>query len=299
MERKNIDVVFIVLHYMAEETTINCVEKLKEKIDTNNYKIVIVDNASTNGSGKNLMARYEKDDFIRVLLNDKNLGFAKGNNIGFKYAKDYFSPKFIVLMNNDVFLVEDALMNKISHEYEKCNFAVLGPLIMTKDGMCDVNPMNDVIENKSQIIKRMKLLKRMRFLKTHNLFFLYETIANICNFFIKKKKQQDVKNYMERKYNVQLHGCFLVFSEKYIERFDGLDDRTFLYMEEDILYKHMKENQLTTVYVPNIIVYHEEDVSTNSLKRTEKEKMKFKYNQLIDSCNILLEVYEDYEKQKM
>lgn len=300
MKENKTDIVFVVLHYMAKEVTKKCVEKIKEKIDVNSYKIVIVDNASANGSGQELMEYYATDDFVKVLLNNKNLGFAKGNNVGFQYATKYLSPRFIVLMNNDVFLIEDKLMYKIEREYEKSQFAVLGPLIMTRDGKCNINPIENAFDNKDQIKKKIKSLKRTQFLRKYHLLLLYSMVIKIVLLIKGNKQKQNrtcYKNYLESKYNVQLHGCFLVFSQKYMEYFNGLDDRTFLYMEEDILYKHMKENRLVTAYIPDIIVYHEEDVSTDSVVRTEKEKKQFLYKCLIESCNDLLKVYEEYEKK--
>ena len=87
-----------------------------------------------------------------------------------------------------------------------------------------------------------------------------------------------------------------MFSEKYTERFDGLDDRTFLFREEAILYKHMLENNMVTVYQPEITVFHEEDAATDQFRKTEKQKALFELDNHIKSLNILLDVYSEYEK---
>ncbi len=54
---------------------------------TDMYKIVIVDNASPDKSGALLKEHYKNDDHVEVLLNQENLGFARGNNVGFRYAE--------------------------------------------------------------------------------------------------------------------------------------------------------------------------------------------------------------------
>ena len=77
------DVVFVILHYMAIDVTMKSVEYITENIDTNQYHIVIVDNASGNGSGEELKAFYLDRGDVTVLINEENLGFAKGNNVGF------------------------------------------------------------------------------------------------------------------------------------------------------------------------------------------------------------------------
>ena len=79
-------IVFIILHYLAEEETYRSVDSIKNKIDVEEYKIVIVDNGSPDQSGERLQRKYSNESKIDVILTGKNLGFAKGNNVGFKYA---------------------------------------------------------------------------------------------------------------------------------------------------------------------------------------------------------------------
>lgn len=61
------------------EETINCVSSIRKNIDTSNYHIIVVDNASPNKTGFQLK-KYGDDSTVTVLLSEKNLGFANGNN---------------------------------------------------------------------------------------------------------------------------------------------------------------------------------------------------------------------------
>ena len=81
------DIVFVILHYMVEEETYRCVEYIRDRIDTKDYHIVIVDNASSNGSGMLVEKKYSDSLDVSVLLNQKNVGYSRGNNIGFRYTK--------------------------------------------------------------------------------------------------------------------------------------------------------------------------------------------------------------------
>ena len=80
-------IVFVILHYLAIDETYKSVDSIEKKIDTDMYKIVIVDNASPDKSGALLKEHYKNDDHVEVLLNQENLGFARGNNVGFRYAE--------------------------------------------------------------------------------------------------------------------------------------------------------------------------------------------------------------------
>lgn len=53
-----------------------------------NNPIIIVDNCSPNGSGKQLEKMYSKCINITVIINEENQGFAKGNNLGYQYIKE-------------------------------------------------------------------------------------------------------------------------------------------------------------------------------------------------------------------
>lgn len=290
------DIVFVILHYMVEEETCKCVEYIRKRIDTKDYHIVIVDNASPDDSGKRIEKAFAESRDVTVILNKENLGFARGNNVGFFYAKQQWNPKYIVLMNNDVYLLERELFGKLEQEYSDSRFAVLGPLIMTGDGRCNVNPIRVKPMEKEDVVKEIRLYRRKKIEYQYYLIgiknFFYKIIKGNKASTIKKNK-----DYIERKENVQLHGCFMAFSQEYIEKFDGLDDRTFLYREEAILYKHMLENHMKTVYLPDIMVFHKEDASTDQLVKTEREKALFEIKNHLDSLNVMLEVYEFYDKQ--
>lgn len=284
-------IVFVILHYLAKEETYKSVASIHDKIDTDDYRIVIVDNASPDHSGKILQERYADDEKVHVILNEENSGFAKGNNVGFRYAKREWNPDYIVLMNNDVYLLDSDMMERIEEEYAKSQFAVLGPMIMTVDGRCNINPIRLKEMTKQEVEHEIDIFTFRKKLYQYHLKELRDFYRRLRP--IHKKKVY--KNFTERLEQVQLHGCFMVFSSKYIERFDGLDDRTFLFREEAILYKHLNENGLKSVYLPTIHVFHREDASTDEMIKKGKQKELFEIENHLKSLAVLKTVYDEYE----
>ena len=65
--------VFIILHYLAEDMTKECVKYIQNHLDMNRIRIVIVDNASSNGSGARLKQFYKDNEYCDVILNDENM----------------------------------------------------------------------------------------------------------------------------------------------------------------------------------------------------------------------------------
>lgn len=88
-------------------------------------KLLLVDNGSKNESGKVLKEKYQHENKIHILMQKENLGFAKGNNIGFSYAKEQLKCDYIVLLNNDTFILQEEFFDLIKEEYKKsriCSF---------------------------------------------------------------------------------------------------------------------------------------------------------------------------------
>lgn len=89
-------VYIIILNWNGKDLTKECVESLL-KVEYDNYKILVVDNGSSDGSVGVLLKRFTD---IEVLELDDNFGYADGNNAGFRSLKKN-KPKYIIFLNND------------------------------------------------------------------------------------------------------------------------------------------------------------------------------------------------------
>lgn len=276
---------FLILHYLSIDDTLKCVDSIK-KINYDNYKIFIVDNGSSNNTGKDLLDKYKDEELVEVILSSDNLGFARGNNLGFKYIKDNYNPDFIVMINNDILINQNDFCNKIIDEFNNSNFSVLGPkIILPGNNICN---FDEKMLSLKKYKKDLKSKKIQRFLNKCYLRYIYSIFNKIKNIFVKKVAFD--KN--SRKEDVLLHGCCLIFSKKYIDKFDGIDDRTFLYYEEQLLYIRLKKNNMLAVYNPEIEVFHNECSSTKKSAKDKRKRFDFVLNNEINSLNILIDEME-------
>ena len=100
---------YVILHYQDINITKKSVYSLlKSTVDS---KIIIVDNCSPNGSGVTLERELSNEERVTVILNPHNDGFARGNNLGYKFAKEEYNPDIIVVMNNDI-IISDSMFEK-------------------------------------------------------------------------------------------------------------------------------------------------------------------------------------------
>ena len=289
-----IDIVFVVLHYLTIDDTIECVNSIKEKCKKGNFRIVIVDNASPNNSKNELKEVYENDTDIHLVLLSENLGFANGNNKGIEFARKKYSPRFIVVMNNDVNLLQENTIELIEDEYKRSRFGVLGPMVYTADGRCNDNPGPDAPMTLKELDSMIHSAKKYYLMCKLNLRYVYALIEKIKYKIIEKKEDRySYCDYLNTKYNVQLHGCFLCFSEVYFKEFNGFYPGTFLYLEEDILFYLTQKANIKTVYFPELKIYHKEDSSSKAAWKTNNEREKKKAKYVLQSA----EAFREYLKE--
>lgn len=283
-------IVYVILHYLTIQDTMKCVESILENKANNNVRIIIVDNASYNDSGRELKKIYKERDDVTVIINEKNLGFSKGNNVGFIVAKN-MNADFIVLCNNDTYLIQKDFNEKIIKEYECSKFAVLGPQIILKNNK--INPVVKNIPNIDELNCELKKMKKSYLLETIYLRMIYRNLKK--NKIIKNDefKNVDVAKKIE---NCVLHGCFLIFSRKYIDIFDGLNDKTFLFREEELLALRLRKTNLKSIYNPEIKIYHNEDSATNFLNKNTRKKELFVLKNMIFSTKILINEMKNINK---
>jgi len=282
---------FIILHYQTIEDTIECVNSILETIKYPELNIVVVDNASTNGSGKTLEEMFSMHKKIFFIHNPENLGFAKGNNVGYSFAKDKLRSEFIALINNDTIINQSDFIEKTIEKYKTDSFDVMGPDILSMDSRLHQNPKPLSIRNKY-------LLKK---LITHHLVLLSLNYLGLDQFIERAKKLlfrkpfiQNTSNlnidYNSEMINVKLAGSCLIFSPSFVNAYDGLYDKTFLYSEEEILFYMMKRDGKKVIYYPEIKILHKEDVTLNSLFRTNLLRRRFYYKNYIKSAIAFLKL---------
>ena len=266
---------FVVLHYGESSVTMTAIRSvLALRKGVSRVSIVVVDNASPNGTGLEVKNQIENLQDVYFIQNRGNLGFARGNNVGFGFAKQELKADFIILMNNDVIIESENICKLIEADFQKEEFAVLGPRIRTSVGR-DQNPL------RPGLLKGVRLGLTISYLWVDlflTFLFVSPVLHKLFNPFV-PKSGHDVEPFN----NVELHGSFLVFSPIYIDRFDGLDDRTFLYCEEEFLFARCHFNKLKTRFNPYIEIIHNETENSNSSILKMRKKRLFRVRNCLKS----------------
>ncbi len=112
----------IVLTYNQLEDTKVCLQSIEKYTETP-YELLLVDNASTDGTVEYLRAFAEVRAHVKLVLNNENHGFAKGNNIGMAVARG----AYYVLLNNDTIVTRGWLNKLLGPCREDHRIALVGP----------------------------------------------------------------------------------------------------------------------------------------------------------------------------
>lgn len=283
---------FVVLHYLAEDVTRQCVSQLLTCFSPEEIVIAVVDNASANGSGRSLQEYYRDEPAVHVLINEKNLGFARGNNVGYTYLRERFALDYMIVLNNDVMIHDEDLLVELEKIHRETDFDVLGP-----DIYC---PYTHTHQNPSR-------LKELTFAEVQALEKEFERREAHFPFWYGKNKLKRVlrkepafENSHQQGIDWQrpysdpvLHGACYIFAASFLKvREYAFHPGTFLYCEEEILHLECRKAGLRVYYTPEIQVQHLEDVSTDRQFKNDYRKAKMKNSETRKSLGLLKSLYE-------
>ena len=218
----------IVLNYNAGELLVNCVNSLK-KSEYTNLEILVVDNISSDGSQKKCKEQFPD---IRLIQNEKNLGYCGGNNVGIREAKG----EFIVILNPDT-IVDPNWLNELIIAYDKFGEGLYQPKILSL--------------NEENIIQ-----------STGNMLHVF-------GFGFARDKGNKIIDKIEEIEKIgYASGTCLFTSKKVIDKVGYLDEFLFLYHDDLDLGWRAAQIGINSYHVPKSKIFH---VESYSLKWSAKK----------------------------
>lgn len=282
---------FVILHYIDLDTTLQCVESILTSINYN-YNIIIVDNGSPNDSVKKLEEIYKDNDKICILCADKNLGFAQGNNIGYKYAKEKLAADYIIVTNNDTIFRQADFAELMIGEYKRTKAHIMGPDLIVPNGSHQ-NPHRNHILSKKEV-RKMLMVKTcfLYYFKIKKMLHLGSKVQLLEKLYKEKDlKTQMLKTqeYQKERTDIVLQGACLIFTPEYIRcESEAFFPGTFMYGEEDLLAYKCKKKGYHIVYVPKLQVLHMQGQATEKTYKVLLDKNIFMYEHIVKGCRLLL-----------
>jgi GT2 family glycosyltransferase len=129
--RDNLDLSVIVVSFQTRELTLACLESIQRETRTLRFEVLVVDNASTDGSAEFVRKRFPQ---MTLIESEVNLGFAGAVNLAARHARG----EYLLLLNPDTLVLDRALERLHSFALAHPEFAIYGGRTIFPDG--SLNP---------------------------------------------------------------------------------------------------------------------------------------------------------------
>jgi GT2 family glycosyltransferase len=233
--------VFIILvNWNGKIVILDCLDSLAT-ISYNNFRIVVVDNASSDGSAQ---AIREQHSDVVLLEQKENLRFAGGNNIGMHYALDH-NAELICLLNNDTIVDKDFLTQLVARIGSDKNIGIVAPKIYYHD------EPNRIWFAGGEISMWTGTMKH----------------AGIREVDRGQHETSKVVDYAT--------GCCILTKREVVEKVGMLDESFFIYAEDADWCMRVRRAGYSIVYEPRARVWHKLSVTSGGHLSFFKMKNKF------------------------
>ena len=253
----------IIIHYNDYSSLKHLIDNVKDYNVLD--KIIIVDNNS----------RIDEKEKIRLLVNDKielienefNKGFSYAINIGAKRCKELGINNLIV-SNCDVIIKSEEDLKKLFKYLNNDDIGVVGPVIE------EFNTLNRGWKNPSPILDILM-----------NIVLIHRKIRKKYIFY-NDNYYNDKISYVE-----VVSGCLFLITVDTLEKINYLDENVFLYYEENILAKKIKNIGKKIIIVNDVHIIHNHSVSIdkniNKIKKLKlQKKSQYYYQTTYNKANL-------------
>jgi N-acetylglucosaminyl-diphospho-decaprenol L-rhamnosyltransferase len=218
-----------------------CLAALKENPPSAEHEILVVDNASTDGSPE--AVRREFLD-VRVIANPGNAGFSAANNRGVAASRG----RFLLFLNTDTLVPRGALTALLERLASDPSAGAAGPALVHGPGDYQVSFGNRV-EFFAQVFQKFVLNPRWKRA-------------------LRRRRDEREAGWLSA-------ACLLCRREAF-EQTGGFDERFFIYFEDIDLCVRMRKADWKLLYVPSVEVSHEGGATTSSTPALRAES-RFEY----------------------
>lgn len=227
MKLKQCPKVFVVvLNYNGLEVLKQCLSSVF-RMDYPRFEVVVVDNNSSDGSVELVKNFFPKARFI---MNQENLGFSAGNNVGIKFSLEKMAD-YIFLLNNDAVIEEKTVSQLVKAAEEKKEIGIAGPLVLEGE--------------------------------TGNVWFAGGKIKWLEMKAVHLNQPLSASPYPTE----YVSGCAMLIKKDVFREIGLLDEDFFLYYEDTDFCQRAKKKKFESLIVPGAYVYHFEKSEKNKANK--------------------------------
>jgi GT2 family glycosyltransferase len=236
-----LDLSIVIVNYNTKEFLKKCINSLLYCISKKvNYEIIIVDNASSDGSSSEISNFKSQISNLKIILNKENFGFAKANNQGIKISQE---SRYVLFLNSDTIMQQETIEEMINFMDTHKNVGASTCRLVMPNGKIDdashrgfPTPWNSF----SYFLGLSRIFPKSRIFTGYNLGWMN----------LEKAHEIDA-----------LAGAFMLVRREAGEQAGWWDEDYFFYGEDIDFCYMLKEKGWKIYYVPKVFITHYKGVS--------------------------------------
>lgn len=245
----------IILNYNVRYFLEQCVLSVQEAIAKLDAEIIVVDN---NSSDDSVFMMKNKFPDVKLIENDTNFGFPKGNNIGVEKA----SGKYVCILNPDTLVAEDTFVKVLAFAEKQIDLGIVGCKLIDGTG-------NFLPESKRGVPSPW-----VAFTKIFGLYKIFPKSKLFNQYYAQHLKPNETGKV------AILVGAFMLLKRNLYLELEGFDEKCFMYADDiDLSYRALQK-QKSNYYFHETTVLHykgESTVKDEKYMRRFQEAMRFFY----------------------
>ena len=234
-DTRSLELSVVILNYNVQHFLNLCLESVIEATRNIHAEIIVVDNASKDGSVAMLKQKFPQ---VRCVVNKENTGFSKGNNIGVKHAKG----NYICILNPDTVVSESAFESLLRFCNQNENVGVVGPKLVDGSGL---------------FLKECKRGAPSPWNAFTKITGLYKLSKRWFGAYYNMKLAEDTTGK-----TAAVVGAFMMLKKSIYNEIGGFDESFFMYFEDDDFCYRIAQMGYHNYYVPTSTCIHFKGEST-------------------------------------
>lgn len=239
------DVSVIIVSWKVRDLLRNCLQSIYKETKNLNFEVFVVDNNSGDGTSEMVLNEFSQ---VRLITNQKNLGFAKANNSAIKKSLG----STILLLNPDVKITDNAIKKSFDFLKSRNDIGIVGCKILNNDGSIQksVRKFPDLVSHVIILLKLHNFINNFRSIKK---YYMLDFPGN-------KTRQVD-----------QVMGAFYMIRRELIDQIGLLDGHFFVWYEEVDYCKRAIQAGWKTFFYAETFIKHSKGQSFSRLKPMSKQ----------------------------
>ncbi len=218
----------IIVNWNVRDLLRECLRSIEDEKGDLSLEIIVVDSASNDDSVAMVRSEFPS---VHLIACTENVGFPRGNNLGLQEARG----DYLLLLNPDTVIVDDALAVLVSYLQANPDVGVVGPQLLNPDGSVQSS--------------------RRRFPTAATGFFESTWLEGLAPGILRRYYALDLPDAATADVDWLTGACIMVPRSAY-EAVGGLDEGYFMYSEELDWCRRIKESGRRVVYYPAAQVIH-------------------------------------------